>query len=351
MHWFLLIFLGCYGALHAYAFVRLKVGFGLGRRTQAGLAAFMLLMLTGPLLLHLYECPQLALWAARLVYNWMGLLLIFDTLALGSALMLWPLARRYRPDRLVVSLLLILTAGLGFHAWQAARLIRSEHIVIHSSKLPIARLRIVQLSDVHLGLLVRGDRLAPIIEAVRRARPDMLVVTGDLLDGETDGLDDLAARLAAVRAPNGKYAVLGNHEFYAGVRLSTSFIRQAGFSLLRNSGVSGVIDVVGLDDPAGGALDLTRLGSGLNPQRFNLLLKHQPTADAGRFDLQLSGHTHAGQIWPFGLLTRARYAYNRGLYHLPNGGLIYVSRGSGTWGPQMRLFAPPEVTIIDLVRG
>ncbi|OPZ59784.1 MAG: putative metallophosphoesterase [Deltaproteobacteria bacterium ADurb.Bin510] len=315
----------------------------------------MLLMLSGPILIHLGAGPSLAIEAlAWLIYTWMGIVLIFDTLALIADAARWLTPVRLQPTAgWTLILLLGLTAGLSLAAWQSARTIKTEQLMLRTAKLPVARLRIVQISDVHLGLLVRSERLGLILTAVRRARPDLLVSTGDLLDGELDGLDGLAEQLANISTPCGKFAVLGNHEFYAGAERAAAFTQQAGFRLLRNTSFSGVINIVGVDDPASGArpADLAKLFKGLDQRSFCLLLKHEPTRSAGRFDLQLSGHTHAGQIWPFGLLTRAVYGCNRGLYRLAGGRLLYVSRGSGTWGPQLRLGASPEVTVIDLIRN
>lgn len=354
MLWFLVTFLSIYGAMHLYAFMKIRAGLRLDRFGQVLLSIFMLLMTLGPILIHLLSIPQLMLrLTAWLVYNWMGLLFIFDSLALIAGALCRLIPRRLRPSAgLSLSLVVGLSVALSLLGWQAARTITTEHLVIQTAKLPVARLRIVQLSDVHLGLMVGEKRLEAIARTARRARPDLLVSTGDLLDGELDGLSGLAARLASIPAPYGKFAVLGNHEFYAGVERSVAFSRQAGFRVLRNSSAITVITIIGVDDPAGraSAADLARPLAGLDQGRFRLLLKHQPTDGGGNFDLQLSGHTHAGQIWPFGLLTRLRYSHNRGLYRLQGGRLLYVSRGSGTWGPQLRLGAAPEVTVIDLVR-
>lgn len=350
MYWFAFLFLSIYGAMHAYAYAKIRAGRPAKPAVRCMLGLGMLTMLLGPLMLPL--APKgLQKPAAWLVYNWMGLLLIFVSLA-GLADLSGRLTHRRIPARALLLALLSFSLGLSAYAWLLARGIQTEQLVIRTAKLPVAQLRIVQISDVHLGLMVGAKRLDKILAAVRQARPDLLVSTGDLLDSQLDGLDDLAAQLAAVPAPGGKFAVLGNHEFYAGSARAVAFSEQAGFRVLENTAVRGAINIVGLSDPAGRspAREMNAAFEGLDPNRFTLLLKHQPTSGAGLCDLQLSGHTHAGQIWPFGLLTRCRYAYNRGLHRRPDGSLLYVSRGSGTWGPQLRLGARPEIMVIDLVR-
>jgi predicted MPP superfamily phosphohydrolase len=241
--------------------------------------------------------------------------------------------------------------------------IRTEHVTIRTLKLPskIERLRIVQISDIHLGLIVGEKRLRRIIRQVTKAKPDILVSTGDLVDGQMDNLVDLANILKGVSPPYGKFAVTGNHEFYAGLDRSLAFTEKAGFSVLRGEvrTIANMINIAGVDDPArgpygpGSILSEKDLLSNLPRDKFTLLLKHQPRVEEealGRFDLQLSGHTHKGQIFPFGLITSLFYQTNAGLGVLKDNSMLYVSRGSGTWGPPMRFLAPPEVTVIDLVQ-
>ena len=154
----------------------------------------------------------------------------------------------------------------------------------------------------------------------------------------------------------------GNHEFYAGIDDAIDFITRSGFILLRGevATVAGVIDLAGVDDPTirrfsphGGLSDREVLSLG-SSDRFTILLKHQPLVEKdapGTFDLQLSGHTHRGQIFPFSLITSRFFSYHSGNFHLAKGALLHVSRGTGTWGPPIRFFSPPEITVIDLIPG
>ena len=148
----------------------------------------------------------------------------------------------------------------------------------------------------------------------------------------------------------------GNHEYYAGLENSLRFLRRAGFNVLRGESVKvGSIVLVGVDDPAAmssrqqARLDTAKALDSATTNDFIVLLKHQPVVDSDTpFDLQLSGHTHGGQIFPFIYLTRLAYRAHTGLTELADGRRLYVSRGAGTWGPPIRLFAAPEVTLITI---
>ena len=242
--------------------------------------------------------------------------------------------------------------------------IRTERITITTPKIPkeLGKLRIVQISDVHLGLIVRGCRLEKILREVRAARPDILVSTGDLLDGQINDVSKTVDSFRLINTPHGKFAVTGNHEFYAGLERSLSFMKEVGFTVLRGEArdIRGVVLVAGVDDETANRFGLSNgmaeaeLLSNLPGDRFVLFLKHRPLFHRGSdrlFDLQLSGHTHGGQIFPFSLIIKMLYPVDAGLLALNDGALLYVSPGSGTWGPPMRFLAPPEVTVVDLIHG
>jgi hypothetical protein len=342
----------------------------------------MIIMNITPLLVRgaeQFRMEKTALAIAWPGYLWMGFLFIFSsTLFFTDAVHhLYRLAiRRFSrrlPDFISVhtscriALLLAVTASV--YAYIEAGQIRTEHVVIVSPKLPssISRIRIVQISDVHIGLLLQEYRQERILEKIREARPDILVSTGDLVDGKLNrdyGIsehDQPAALLAAVEAPSGKFAVIGNHEVYAGLPQTLAYSRAAGFTMLRNQSIllPNGITISGMDDRAvhsrlfadPGAE--TALLKSVPRGSFHLLLKHRPEIPPesdGRFDLQLSGHIHDGQIFPFNLLVRLSHPIPCGTTTTEAGSRIHVSRGTGTWGPPMRLFAPPEVTVIDIVR-
>jgi predicted MPP superfamily phosphohydrolase len=150
---------------------------------------------------------------------------------------------------------------------------------------------------------------------------------------------------------------LGNHEYYAGLKRSLEFTKAAGFDLLRDDvrHIAG-LSIFGADDITGQRMGLSkdkRLFEKMLAHQDNgfvLLLKHQPFVDAGEnFNLQLSGHTHGGQIFPFMLVTRLFFPKNYGYYELGRNKSVYITSGAGTWGPPVRIFAPPEITVIDLI--
>ena len=382
MYLFLITFLMLYGGMHAYAFFRVSRAFSLQFPLTVLLISWLLFMTIAPLLVRLFEGAGLdkpAQWVAWPAYVWMGFLFIFCT-ALASADALrcavWLISRFFtstHPGYVTASgtciTALALTVLVSIYALYEARKIRSEHLTVTTAKRPPSSppIRIVQISDVHLGLLFGESRLESILQTVRAAAPDILVSTGDLVDGRLsrENIDSRMGRMAdilqAVPARIGKFAVNGNHEYYAGVEQSLDFTRKAGFTVLSNQSITlpAGISISGIDDPAGmrqgiskGMTSETVLLQSGPAQNFRLLLKHRPIISAtsdGLFDLQLSGHVHNGQIFPFNLLVRLKFPIPCGTTATQRNSLIHVSRGSGTWGPPMRLLAPPEVTIIDIV--
>jgi predicted MPP superfamily phosphohydrolase len=271
-----------------------------------------------------------------------------------------PLGLPVAPPRLFAGLALAAALGLtAFGAWEAAHP-RIERLVMQTDKLPPGRDRlvVVQVSDVHLSILTRQVRLAALTELVAAQQPDLVVSTGDMVDGTLFEQEDLAGSWAALRPPLGMYAVTGNHEFYVGVDNALAYLARCGFTVLRGQcpQPGGQLNLAGADDPTfpGSREQEVRALDGRDPSLYTILLKHRPAVEPsslGRFDLQLSGHTHRGQIFPFNYVTGAVYPMQEGLYRLASGSSLYTSRGSGTWGPPLRIGAPPEVTVIEITRS
>lgn len=375
MYLFLLSFFLLYGGLHLYFFLKLRAAFAPGGVAQVLLVVLLVLGLMAPIIVRVAErygieiLVRLLSWAG---YLWMGFLLLFfaSSLLLDIYRLLVHLAGLIFPAALgritpqartlfVIPLAVALIAGC--YGFFEARQIRSERIEVRSAKLPrqTGRIRIVQISDVHVGVLVRGERLAGMLRKVREAAPDILVSTGDLVDGQLNSMAEAAAQLSQIRPRYGKFAVTGNHEFIAGIDAAVDFTSKAGFVLLRGRSVTvaGAVDLAGVDDPAVRRFAFPgwvpeRQSLPIGSARFTVLLKHQPLIEKdapGAFDLQLSGHTHRGQIFPFCLVTRLFYPYHSGDFRLADKVLLHVSRGTGTWGPPIRFLSPPEITIIDLI--
>lgn len=370
---FLIVFILVYGGLQAYVMHKAVVAFGLTGRKRLAAWAWAGFMTLSPMLLWPLEhcdCRLLVGTFAAVVYGWMGASFLFFWL--GLAVDVWRLLSR--PFRLPVpsprhAFLGVATAVVALSAYGVHEALnpRVERLEIVTDKLPpdTGPIRIVFISDVHLGVTMGPRRLPTILEQIKALDPDILISTGDMVDGSAVHLEGSAASFAAIHPRYGKYAVMGNHEQYRGLDLSLAFHEQAGFRSLRGEAVEvlpGLL-IAGVDDPGRGGpgvmsprgndtTDDSALLMDLPPGKFVLFLKHQPLVPklgAEHVDLQLSGHTHGGQIYPFYWLTRLRYALGPGLHDLPGGGRLYVSRGSGTWGPPMRVLAPAEISLIELV--
>lgn len=374
---FLFIFFSLYGAMHLYVFVKVKRSIKMSSGSTVVLIIFMVVMLLAPVIIRISEKHEFELFARYMAYfgyTWMGFLFIFVSAALAldiGQLLLhvgrfilqrdFPyLAVSSRHSFLIVFLFSLVITGYG--AFEAVS-IRLEHVTIKTDKIPktVGRLRIAQISDVHLGLVVGVNRLGKIIRQIEAAKPDILLSTGDLVDGQMDDPSNFADMLRKINTAHGKFAVTGNHEFYAGISRSLDFIEKAGFRILREESVivSEWLNMVGVDDAVGKRYGVGKkisekeLMSRFSDGKFTLLMKHRPLVDdeaVGLFDLQLSGHTHKGQIFPFNLITMLFYPADAGFFLLDKNASLYVSRGSGTWGPPIRFLSPPEVTLIELVR-
>lgn len=375
---FLLIILLLYGSLHLYIVSQIGAAFTLGPVVTVALVLFLAFMVCAPVIVRITEKHgqgRLARLVAHIGYRWMGLAFLFfwfslaikcyhGALVFADVLLESDLA--YLALSPLYALLIPCFSALAVTVYGTfeARHIRNETVIIRNPKIPkdLGVIRIAQISDVHLGLLLREKTLTRILRVIQAIDPDLLVSTGDLVDGQTDDMDGLADLLWAIQPRYGKFAVTGNHDFYAGLTNALDFKAKAGFSVLRGEArqVAGSIQIVGVDDPTGRYfgqspdINEQKLLSSLPADHFTLLLKHQPEVNKSTlplFDLQLSGHTHRGQIFPFSLIVRLFIPYSHGLVPLPHHTFMYVSRGTGTWGPPIRFLSPPEVTVIELAHG
>ena len=365
MFFFLASFLAIYTGMHALVFWGMHPLLSGHRALPTLTGAWMALMILAPLAVRVVDRAGHDLAARALAwvsYSWMGF--VFLAFSFFTIVGLWHLAAlglaapNLTPHGPVSALVVLLLAlGVGLYGIYEAQNLKVERVLLKTTKLPtsVERLRIAQVSDIHLGLLHREEALAPIISHLQELQPDLVVATGDIVDAQIDHLDGMSELWQRLQPPLGKFAVTGNHEFYAGLGQALRFLERSGFTVLRGKGVTvaETITLVGIDDPTGGNQNeadlLTRHQSAL----FTLLLKHRPRVNekaVGLFDLQLSGHAHRGQIFPFNYVTALEYPKQDGLYSLPGGGQLYASRGTGTWGPPMRVLSPPEITLFEIVR-
>ena len=218
----------------------------------------------------------------------------------------------------------------------------------------------MQVTDIHVGATIGRAFIERVAAQANALKPDVFCITGDLVDGSVDELRRLVEPIATVKSRYGSYFVTGNHEYYSGADAWLAELERLGIRTLQNARVSigdgkKSIDLAGVPDwmarLEGHRPDLARALAGRDPERELVLLAHQPrqiaqAAKAG-VGLQLSGHTHGGQIAPFGALVALTQPFLAGHHHVGDT-QIYVSRGTGYWGPPMRLGAPAEITKIVL---
>ncbi len=368
---FLIIFLSVYGSAHALVFVRMRALLPHGRPAHVAGALVMAALMLAPIISRILERQghdPAARVLAHIGYYWMGFIFLAFTascvMLAGDILLRLvnaafkqniPLLYGRKPAAVMVGLVLACCA----YGLYEARSLRIETVALKTPKLPpgVDDLAIAQITDVHLGAMTGADRMAAIADRVNALAPDVIVCTGDFIDGAAERLRDIPPIIRGMPARLGKFAVTGNHEYYAGIDGSVRFLEDCGFRVLRGEAVRAgdAIDIAGVDDRRSGDAGLeAELLSSLQSDRFTLYLKHRPlVSDAalGLFDLQLSGHTHAGQIFPFRYMVGLSFRYVDGFFALGRGSHLYVSRGTGTWGPQMRLLAPPEITLIRLTRS
>jgi predicted MPP superfamily phosphohydrolase len=224
--------------------------------------------------------------------------------------------------------------------------------------------RIVQITDIHAGLTIGREWIAAVTEEVAALSPDLIVLTGDLVDGSVPNLREDVEPLAGLQAPNGKFFVTGNHEYYSGAEPWVEEVRRLGFVPLMNEHVlieknGDRIVLAGVTDVSAGGMvpqhrsDPERAFAGAPNDTTRILLAHQPRSitAAAPFgvDLQISGHTHGGQFIPWNLLASIGQPYLKGL-HDHNGTWVYVSKGTGYWGPPVRLGVRSEITVLTLTQ-
>lgn len=263
----------------------------------------------------------------------------------------------------------ILAGGAGIRG--ASRPPEVVRVEVHLNRLPkeLDGFRIVQISDLHVSATIRRPYVEQVVAIANACKPDLVALTGDFMDGSVEMLRDDMAPIATLKSRFGSYFCTGNHEYYSGADAWIAEFRRIGVRVLRNERVpindaqagGAGFDIAGIDDHRsarfgnGHGPNLSKALTARDKERAVVLLAHQPKAvhEAATLDvdLVLSGHTHGGQIWPFGYAVRLVQPYVAGLHKHgagPNGTQIYVSRGTGYWGPPMRLGAPHEVTLLTL---
>ncbi len=224
------------------------------------------------------------------------------------------------------------------------------------------QLKIAQISDLHIGASIQTKYVSKVIEKTNKLNPDVIVITGDLIDGKPSAVQHVIDSLGQLNAKHGVYYVVGNHEYYWGIETVLGSLRNTGMTILLNE--NKVVDIQGsklmisgITDPAARLIqphrppDIAKASLGMDRTDFKILLAHQPSvyphAEKLKYDLQLSGHTHAGQFFPFSLFIGFAHKYSRGLYQHKDMH-VYVNPGTGYWGPANRFGIPAEITLLEL---
>lgn len=376
------IVLGLLAALHAWIGWQLLPALASGPGARAVLWAGTLILLSSVLLMPVaLMVPFLKrrglseAWADRLA--WAGMLamgafssaLLLTLLrALALAVLPWfPLAPIQQHEMVAASawLVLALTAAatvIGLLNARRTAAVVEVSVPIRDLPAPLEGFTIVQISDIHVGPTIKAPYLQAIVDKVNALQPDVVAITGDLVDGSVRQLAPHTAPLAQLRARHGSYFVTGNHEYYSNAHEWIEEVRRLGLTVLMNEHVvlrheGAALVLAGVTDYTAHQFDPSHRSDphaaianapGEGPR---ILLAHQPrsapaAAEAG-FDLQLSGHTHGGQFFPWNFFVPLQQPYVAGLKRLQSL-WIYVSRGTGYWGPPKRLLAPSEITRVRL---
>jgi len=312
-------------------------------------------------------------WAGLLFMGLFSSLFVLTLLRDAAWLLAWGIERLFAPAGLemfgvwsgrAVPIAAAVITLWGF--WNARRTAAVVAVDVPIRGLPDALhgFTIAQISDVHIGPTIKRDYLDAVVRAVNGLGADMVAVTGDLVDGRVHELAPHVAPLAALVSRHGTYFVTGNHEYYSGAVPWIAELRRLGVRVLQNEHVvlrhgGAALLVAGVTDYSAHHFDPSQRSdpqaalSGAPPDTpVRILLAHQPrsaaAAEQAGYQLQLSGHTHGGQFWPWNLFVPLQQPFTAGLHRL--GGLwVYTSRGTGYWGPPKRFGAPSEITRLRLV--
>jgi len=351
--------------MHYYLYRKMRWVFPHYKKTLAAIIVFLAMsMFLVQVLMH-NDNSNIAIPLVWLTYAWVGYVFLFLAIAGTADILIKVISLVHNENVLVLAKQGTRTLVLGSITVLVcvAGIISAQQVSVRSYTLTSAKLQrpltIVQITDLHLDRLTNPVQLQEMVATVNELHPDIIVSTGDLVDMQADHLDGISVTLANLQARLGKFAVFGNHEAFGGINEAGEFTTRAGFRVLSNQGITidHTVNIVGVDDPAverrlksDGAQENIVL-SKVPGDLFTILLKHQPTVAAesiNLFDLQLSGHTHGGQIFPFNLLVKIFYHAPFGLSKAGPSSWLYVSKGYGTWGPPMRVLAEPEITVFRL---
>lgn len=257
--------------------------------------------------------------------------------------------------------------GAASYLWrgysQGTSLPEINDVIVRIKDFPINGFTIVQLTDIHIGRTIKREFVEEIVARTNAVHPDLVVITGDLFDMSPEMISRDLEPLKTLEAPT--FFVTGNHEYFHGVESTLEKVKSLGISPLSNESIlfgnnEGKFNLVGLNDLTGESFGVRAPNAeaaykGVDQSKPTIVLSHQPKSislvEDKRCDLMLSGHTHGGQIFPFGILVMLDQPFLEGLHEFMPGKQIFVSRGTGYWGPPLRVLAPSEISRIVITQA
>ena len=346
--WFVLFFVLPFVGL-AYVLWHVWCLLPLGTGGKSAVVAVCVLAFSTLFLNFSHAIDRFPMWLARVCYEvgntsvfvLLYLVILFLLMDLGRLLHIVPktvlYANWYTASAVTVLMVAVFAAGYANYMHKAR-----HSVALPTAKVKATGVKLVMMSDLHLGYHNNRKELARWVDMVNAERPDIVLLAGDVVDGSLRPLreEDMAAELRRIKAP--VYACLGNHEYYAGIDGSLDFYREAGITLLRDSAATvGGITIVGRDDRSNRRRkSLGALMRGVDTSRYVILLDHQPyhleQAERAGVDFQFSGHTHHGQVWPISWITQSVYEDAYGPWQRGDT-RYYVSSGMGIWGAKFRI--------------
>ena len=367
MNWFrILIFLTLvitiWGGIHFYVYKRTIHFLNISGAFKIYLAlAIFILFFSYPLIRAIsgFLPVEISLVLHILSTLWIGMVFYLFLFFILADLITLILSLAFPIPKVAIGIaVFILTILTVIYGYIEANRISTRKITIKIENLNGKELRIVHLSDLHLGLNFNYLKLKRMIPHINKFSPDLVLITGDILDEKADRINKYKNLFSEIQSGLGIFAVTGNHEFYAGNQKSIEFLKSAGITLLRNQVLTlNNVEIAGVDDEEflrnskNWKENLKNTLKKAHKENMLILLKHRPTGfDIARENgvgLMLCGHTHRAQLFPLHFITSRVYRYFYG-YHIEGKMHIYVNSGLGTWGPPLRLFAPPEIVFITL---
>jgi predicted MPP superfamily phosphohydrolase len=377
---FILVVITLLGLIHWFLYARLVSAFGIASPvmlwTLRGIAAYLTVSYITARISERH-LPDLLVQAFHWIASvWIGLMwellwltavfflikLLLILTGVWSRLDPLTIVALGRYSGLTVIGLAVVLCGYGmFKVFSPARIVDVQVPTRNLTK-ELRQMKIAVASDIHAGVLVAAPQIRRMMDRIASTQPDLVLLPGDLVDADMSRIGPCADEFRSLNPTLGVFATTGNHEYYAGLKGALEFCLASHIHMLMNEHVElpGGLIVAGLEDRT--ALQMGRLRpnvaefiSAFPKDKTVLLLNHTPEATEVQTALKhgaslvVSGHTHAGQIWPFSILTKMTFLYHHGLYAGPGGGYVAVSTGLGYWGPPMRLNAPAEIMLIRFV--